>query len=169
MIGPEKDFLPFALFMGVAMSITAFPVLARILTERRMHRTPVGVLALACAAIDDVAAWSLLAVVVAVAVGGTLAGFGTILLLTAVYALVVAVVARPLLARLAVRYRAAGRLTPDVLAAVLAGLLLSACATEAIGIHAIFGAFVFGAVMPRAEPALTRAVQFIGSIVACAR
>ena len=103
-------------------------------------------------------AWSLLAVVVAVAVGGTLAGFGTILLLTAVYALVMVVVVRPLLARLTERYRAAGRLTPDVLGAVLAGLLLSACATEAIGIHAIFGAFVFGAVMPRAEPALTRAV-----------
>ncbi len=159
--GPDAHTVPplaFALFLGAAMSITAFPVLARILTERRMHRTPVGVLALACAAIDDVVAWSLLAVVVAVAVGGTLAGFGTILLLTAVYALVMLVVVRPLLARLTERYRAAGRLTPDVLGAVLAGLLLSACATEAIGIHAIFGAFVFGAVMPRAEPALTRAV-----------
>jgi Kef-type K+ transport system membrane component KefB len=148
----------FALFLGAAMSITAFPVLARILTERRMHRTPVGVLALACAAIDDVVAWSLLAVVVAVAVGGTLAGFGTILLLTAVYALVMIVAVRPLLARLTIRYRAAGRLTPDVLAGVLAGLLLSACATEWIGIHAIFGAFLFGAIMPRSEPALTRAV-----------
>jgi hypothetical protein len=103
-------------------------------------------------------AWSLLAVVVAVAVGGTPAGFGTILLLTAVYALVMIIGVRPLLARLTARYRAAGRLTPDVLASVLVGLLLSACATEAIGIHAIFGAFVFGAVMPRSEPALTRAV-----------
>ena len=117
--GPDAHTVPplaFALFLGAAMSITAFPVLARILTERRMHRTPVGVLALACAAIDDVVAWSLLAVVVAVAVGGTLAGFGTILLLTAVYALVMLVVVRPLLARLTERYRAAGRLTPDVLA-----------------------------------------------------
>ena len=159
--GPDAHTVPplaFALFLGAAMSITAFPVLARILTERRMHRTPVGVLALACAAIDDVVAWSLLAVVVAVAVGGTLAGFGTILLLTVVYALVMVVVVRPLLARLTVRYRAAGRLTPDVLAVVLAGLLLSACATEVIGIHAIFGAFVFGAVIPRSEPAFTRAV-----------
>src|SRR4051812_23433945 len=159
--GPDAHTVPplaFALFLGAAMSITAFPVLARILTERRMHRTPVGVLALACAAIDDVVAWSLLAVGVAVAVGGTLAGFGTILLLTVVYALVMVVVVRPVLARLTARYHAAGRLTPDVLAVVLAGLLLSACATEVIGIHAIFGAFVFGAVMPRSEPALTRAV-----------
>lgn len=148
----------FALFLGVAMSITAFPVLARILTERRMHRTPVGALALACAAIDDVVAWSLLAVVIAVAVGGTFAGFGVILLLTLAYALVMILAVRPSLAKTVARYRAAGRLTPDVLAVVLVGLLLSACATEAIGIHAIFGAFVFGAVMPRAEPGLTRAV-----------
>ena len=100
--GPDGRTVPplaFALFLGSAMSITAFPVLARILTERRMQRTPVGVLALACAAIDDVVAWSLLAVVVAVAVGGTLGGFGTILLLTAVYALVMVVVVRPLLVR----------------------------------------------------------------------
>ena len=146
------------LFLGAAMSITAFPVLARILTERRMHRTPVGVLALACAAIDDVVAWSLLAVVVAVAAGGTLAGFGTILLLTVVYALVMVVVVRPLLARLTARYHAAGRLTPTCWPWCWSGLLRSACATEVIGIHVIFGAFVFGAVMPRSEPALTRAV-----------
>src|SRR5690349_8227211 len=159
--GPDGRTVPplaFALFLGSAMSITAFPVLARILTERRMQRTPVGVLALACAAIDDVVAWSLLAVVVAVAVGGTLGGFGTILLLTAVYALVMVVVVRPLLVRLTLRYRAAGRLTPDVLAIVLAGLLLSACPTEAIGLHAIFGAFIVGAVMPRTEPGVHRDV-----------
>jgi Kef-type K+ transport system membrane component KefB len=148
----------FGLFLGVAMSITAFPVLARILTERRMHRTPVGVLALACAAIDDVVAWSLLAVVVAVAVGGTLGGVGWILALTVIYGVVMVVVVRPLLSRTAQRYRAAGRLTPDVLAVVLVGLLLSAAATEAIGIHAIFGAFAFGAIMPRTEPGLTRTV-----------
>ena len=144
--------LAFALFLGAAMSITAFPVLARILTERGMHRTPVGVLALACAAVDDIVAWSLLAVVVASRWAARSRAFGTILLLTAVYALVMFVVVRPLLARLTDRYRAAGRLTPDILAVVLAGLLLSACATEVIGIHAIFGAFVFGAVMPRPEP-----------------
>ena len=155
--GPVSP-VAFALFIGSAMSITAFPVLARILTERRMHRTPIGVLALACAAIDDVVAWSLLALVIAVAVGGTLAGFGVIVLLTVVYAAVMVLVVRPLLARTVARYRAAGRLTPDVLAVVLIGLLLSACATEAIGIHAIFGAFVFGAIMPRSEPGLTRSV-----------
>lgn len=150
--------LAFALFLGVAMSITAFPVLARILTERGMHRVPTGVLALACAAIDDVVAWSLLALVVAVAVGGTLGGVATIIGLTAVYAAVAVLVVRPLLRRLVDGYRAAGRLTPDALAIVLVGALASAFATEEIGVHAIFGAFVFGAVLPREEPALIREV-----------
>ena len=156
--GVGVPFLAFALFIGVAMSITAFPVLARILTERGMHRTPTGVLALACAAIDDVVAWSLLAVVVAVTVGGSPTGIGLILGLTAAYALVMFLVVRPLLARLVDRFRSAGRLTPDMLAIVLVGALASAYITELIGVHAIFGAFVFGALMPRTEVRLTREV-----------
>lgn len=156
--GVPVPFVAFALFLGVAMSITAFPVLARILTGRGMHRTPTGVLSLACAAVDDVAAWSLLAVVVAVTVGGSLSGVALILALTAIYALVMFLVVRPLLAKLVDRYRAAGRLTPDVLATLLVGVLLSAYVTELIGIHAIFGAFTFGAIMPRTEVGLTREV-----------
>ena len=143
--------LAFGLFLGVAMSITAFPVLARILTERGMHRVPIGVLALACAAIDDVVAWSLLALVSAVAVGGTLGGVSTIVGLTVVYAAVMLLLVRPLLRRLLVSFRAHGRLTPDALALVLVGVLVSAFATEEIGVHAIFGAFVFGVVVPRDE------------------
>jgi Kef-type K+ transport system membrane component KefB len=150
--------LAFALFLGVAMSITAFPVLARILTERGIHRLPVGVLALACAAIDDVVAWSLLALVVAVAVGGTFGGAGTIVGLTAVYAVVMFLAVRPLLRRLVTSFRSEGRLTPDALAVVLVGVLLSAFTTEEIGVHAIFGAFVFGAILPRDEPGLIREV-----------
>src|SRR3954452_11332411 len=150
--------LAFALFLGVAMSITAFPVLARILTERGIHRLPLGVLALACAAIDDIVAWSLLALVVAVAVGGTLGGVGTIVGLTAVYAAVMLLVVRPLLRRLVTGFCAQGRLTPDALAVVLVGVLVSTFATEEIGVHAIFGAFVFGAVLPRDEPGLIREV-----------
>ncbi|MDT7581716.1 MAG: hypothetical protein QOK35_2980, partial [Pseudonocardiales bacterium] len=150
--------LAFALFLGVAMSITAFPVLARILTERGIHRLPIGVLALACAAIDDVVAWSLLALVVAVAVGGTFGGVGTIVGLTLVYAAVMVLVVRPLLRRLVTGFRVQGRLTPDALAVVLVGVLLSAFTTEEIGVHAIFGAFVFGAILPRDEPRLIREV-----------
>lgn len=151
--GRYVPFLAFALFIGIAMSITAFPVLARLLAERGMQRTPVGALSLACAAVDDVLAWSLLAVVVAVAVGGDLSGVLRILVLTVLFALLMLLVVRPLLTRLVSRYRRAGRLTPDVFAVVLTGLLLSAWATDEIGVHAIFGAFVFGAIMPRRDAA----------------
>jgi hypothetical protein len=97
-------------------------------------------------------------VVVAVAVGGTLGGAGTIVGLTAVYAAVMFLVVRPLLRRLVTSFRSNGRLTPDALAVVLAGVLLSAFTTEEIGVHAIFGAFVFGAILPRDEPGLLREV-----------
>jgi Kef-type K+ transport system membrane component KefB len=157
--GRPVPMLAFVLFMAVAMSITALPVLARILTERGMQRTPVGVLALACAAIDDVLGWSLLAVVVAVAAGGDPAGVARIIGLTAVFAAAAFLLLRPLLARMVGWYDRAGRLTPDMLAAVLVGLLLSAFVTEEIGVHAIFGAFVFGAIMPRRGAAgLTREI-----------
>jgi Kef-type K+ transport system membrane component KefB len=157
--GRPVSMLAFVLFLGVALSITALPVLARILTERGMQRTPVGVLALACAAIDDVLGWSLLAVVVAVAAGGDAGGVVRILGLTVVFALVAFLVARPLLARIVTWYDRVGRLTPDMLAVVLVGLFLSAWATELIGVHTILGAFVFGAIMPRRGAAgLTRAI-----------
>jgi Kef-type K+ transport system membrane component KefB len=149
----------FVVFIGVAMSITAMPVLARILSERRMQRTPLGVLAMACAVIDDVLGWSLLAVVIAVAAGGDLAGVGRILGLTAVFAVAAFLVARPLLARLVPWHRRVGALTPDMLAAILVGLLLSAIVTDRIGVHTILGAFVFGVVMPRRGAAgLTREI-----------
>ncbi|HEX2300882.1 MAG TPA: cation:proton antiporter [Pseudonocardiaceae bacterium] len=155
--GRQVEFLAFALFLGVAMSITAFPVLARILAEREMHRTPVGVLSLACAAVDDVVAWSLLAVVVAVTKGGSPADVVWLILGTSAFGAFMFLVVRPLLAGMVGRYERAGRLTPDLLAVVLVGVLLSAYATEAIGVHAIFGAFLFGVVMPRrGAAALTR-------------
>ena len=94
------EFLSFALFLGVAMSITAFPVLARILAERNMHRIPTGVLSLACAAVDDVLAWALLAVVVAVVVGGDFTGVLEIIGYSVIFALVMFLVVRPLLKRL---------------------------------------------------------------------
>lgn len=142
-----SDTLPFALFIGAAMAVTAFPVLARILTDRGMVRTPVGGLALASAAVDDIAAWSLLAVVVAVA--GADSANPWLPLLCVPYTLLMFFVVRPLLARLEAARTRAGRLTPDLLAVVLVGLLLSCLATEWMGLHAIFGAFLFGAIMPR--------------------
>jgi Kef-type K+ transport system membrane component KefB len=138
--------LPFVLFMGAAMSVTAFPVLARILTDRGMLRTRVGGLALASAAVDDVIAWSLLAVVVTI--GGGATGQWRIAFALP-YVLLMFLVVRPQLRRVAKAYDKAGRLTPGILAIVLIGLLLSSYATEWMGVHFIFGAFLFGVVMPR--------------------
>lgn len=147
----------FVLFFGTAMSITAFPVLARILTDRGLHRTMVGGLALASASIDDVLAWALLAVVVAVAGAGT--GHNQWrLFLAPVYAAVMIWLIRPLLRRLADHYESQGRLTPNVLAAILALLLLAGFATDWMGVKFIFGAFIFGIAMPREVPALREAI-----------
>jgi Kef-type K+ transport system membrane component KefB len=147
----------FILFFGTAMSITAFPVLARILSDRGLHRTRVGGLALAAASVDDLLAWALLAVVIAVAGAG--AGHHQLrLALAPVYAAAMIWLVRPALRKLAGIYQRQGRLTPNVLAAVLAMLLLSSFATDWMGVKFIFGAFIFGIVMPRDEPALREAI-----------
>ena len=135
----------FALFIGTAMAATAFPVLARILTDRGLHRTRIGGIALASAAIADVLAWTLLAVVVALA--GSSAQWKVLLAIP--YAAAMFGIVRPLLRRLSRFYLQAGRLTPNILATVLAGLLLSCYATNWMGLHFIFGAFLFGVIMPR--------------------
>ncbi len=148
--GKKVPLLYLMLFMGVAMSITAFPVLARILSERQMNRTPIGVLALAAAAIGDVLAWTLLAFVYAMVTGHGVASVVRTVTLSALFVAVMFAVVRPFLARMMNWYRRAGRITPAMLAVVLLGVLLSALVTEKIGIHEIFGAFLFGAMMPRA-------------------
>jgi Kef-type K+ transport system membrane component KefB len=153
-------FLPFAMFIGASMSITAFPVLARILTERRMYRTEIGALALACAAVDDVVAWSLLALVLAIIKSSGGLALPKILLETLAYVAVMFLVVKPALERVARRYRRVGYLTPNIFAIVIIGFLLSSFATERIGIHQIFGAFLFGVVMPRKDTA-----QFFHDIV----
>ena len=141
--------LPFMLFIGAAMSVTAFPVLARILKERSMDRTPTGVLALACAAVDDVIAWIMLAVVLAVIRSSGVADLVTLVAESVAFVLLMFWVVKPRLRALVTLREAAGRLTPDVFAVVLVGVLLCSYLTDRIGIHAIFGAFLFGAVMPR--------------------
>ncbi|WP_183098781.1 cation:proton antiporter [Nocardioides pelophilus] len=155
---PERaDFWPFALFMGAAMSITAFPVLARILTDRRMHRTETGGLALACAATDDVIAWTLLAVVLAISGvkgEGHLPGWAIYLAIP--FVLLAIFVVRPALTRLTAAYHKAGELTPTILSVVLVGILLFAATTEALGVHFIFGAFLFGAIIPHENAAALR-------------
>ncbi len=144
-------FKSFALFMGAAMSVTAFPVLARILMERKLLHTRVGVVALACAAVDDVTAWCMLALVIVVARAGTHTSLWVTLAGTVAFVVVMLVVARPLLHRGFRLLHEPGRPTHDVVAGVLMFALLGAVITEAIGIHALFGAFVAGAVIPREE------------------
>lgn len=152
------DFLPFGMFVGASMSVTAFPVLARILHERRMQGTPVGAVSLACAAIDDILAWSLLALVLAVVESATGDGGGNPLLhllrvmgFTIAFGVFMAVVVKPVLVKLNDRVKkAGGALPPDVLAAVLCMLLVASWTTSKIGIHSIFGAFMLGVVFPRA-------------------
>jgi Kef-type K+ transport system membrane component KefB len=143
--------LTFSLFMGAAMCITAFPVLARVLTERGLYKSPLGTLALCAAAIDDVTAWILLAAIVGIARSGSVTHAGSTLVLGALFVLVMLTAVRPVLSLLAKRYDVTGRLTVDQVAVIVIGLLLSAYATEWIGIHAIFGAFIFGTIMPHAS------------------
>ena len=151
LIGPpaKGGFTAFALFMGVSMSITAFPVLARILVERRMLRQPVGALALASAAIDDVSAWFLIALATAVATSG--GGFDVVrtILLAGAFCLVMGVGVRPLVARVSRAYDEAGRVPVTWITAIFAMVLLAAFTTEEIGIALIFGGFIAGTVMPR--------------------
>ncbi|MBD9733909.1 cation:proton antiporter [Streptomyces sp. H28] len=140
--------VPFVLYIGVVMSITAFPVLAKFLADRRMQHSPVGVLALASAAFGDALAWCSLAVVVVVVTAGSLLGVAAMAGWLALFLAVMVLAVRPLLARLVERM-SMGTGAPYLPAVVGAGVLLSACATAWIGVHAIFGAFVFGLVMPR--------------------
>lgn len=144
----EVPFLAFALFLGVSMSITAFPVLARILTDRRMHTTALGAMALSCAAIDDVTAWCFLAFVVSVVQAHGENPISTVALTVAFIVGMLAVL-RPLIVRAVHRLETEpGRISANVLAFVFVLLLSSALLTEWIGIHALFGAFLLGVMIP---------------------
>jgi Kef-type K+ transport system membrane component KefB len=148
---PGASFLAFALFMGISMSITAFPVLVRILQDRGIFKTSLGSTATACAAVDDVTAWCMLAFVVAIAratsLGGAVFNLGLVLVFIALMLFVIkprlpAWIGQPALER--------ADPSKTVLAVVFGVVLVSAVSTELIGIHALFGAFLAGLVMPTA-------------------
>jgi K+:H+ antiporter len=147
---PGVPFHAFGLFMGIALSITAFPVLARVIEERGLTKTPLGSTAIACAAVDDVTAWSLLALVVTLVTAG---GIGSALLFT-MLALVTFValmiwILRPLLKQV---FQGPNQpMTRGRMALTLVVLLAAALTTELIGIHALFGAFLAGVIMPPSE------------------
>ena len=146
----DVSFRAFALFVGAAMSVTAFPVLARLLADRRLTGTRLGVLAIACAAVDDVSAWCVLAVVVALSRPGVApTGVALTLLGSLAFVAVMFVVIRPQLKRLANRQSAEGGISRGLLAAIVIVMLTSAWVTQKLGIHALFGAFLAGVVMPK--------------------
>ena len=155
-------FWPFALFMAASMAITAFPVMARILKERNLTRSPVGQLALASAAIGDVFAWIMLALVVALisSQGGWSEFARTVVGLIAIAAVGFGVL-RPLVAKVLARHAADGRPGGAVLSILVIGTCAMAAATEWLGLHPVFGAFLFGACLPRDDRLLETLIERI--------
>jgi Kef-type K+ transport system membrane component KefB len=145
---PNISFLAFGLFMGIAMSITAFPVLARILHERGLTKTALGSLAITCAAADDVTAWCILAAVIAIVQAGSVSSAGFTVLLSIIYVIAMLKLVRPWLERLETKYASTESLNRTFAVISFVILFLSALTTEMIGIHALFGAFLAGATMP---------------------
>lgn len=157
--GPGTAFWPFALFVGVSMAVTAFPVLARILMDFGLLRTPLGAMAMSVAAIDDATAWCLLAAVTGLVRAEPGAWIYTAVLAPA-FAFVMITGGRALLGRLA-----AGPPSSWRIAVLIAGMLASAAATHFIGIHAIFGAFLFGALVPAQSPLAHAATSTVTGII----
>ncbi|KAA5534528.1 hypothetical protein F0919_07865 [Taibaiella lutea] len=147
----DTRFFPFALFIGIAMSITAFPVLARIIQERGLSQTKLGNIAITCAAADDITAWCILAAVIAIVKAGSVVNAVYVLLLTIAYMLLMLKVVRPFLNKLVKRYSDKSILNRQIIAVFFITLIVSAYLTEAIGIHALFGAFMAGVIMPEKE------------------
>jgi len=143
------SFLSFGLFMGIAMSITAFPVLARIVHDKGIQKTPLGAVVITCAAVDDITAWCLLAGVVAVAKAGSILNSFSTILLAILYVLTMFKVIKPFLNRIGELHPSRENLSKPVTAIFLCTLIISAYFTEVIGLHALFGAFMAGIVMPQ--------------------
>ena len=142
------QFASFGLFVGIAMSVTAFPVLARIVQERGIHKTKLGTIVITCAAADDVTAWCILAAVIAIVKAGSFLSALYTLMLAISYVLLMIKVIRPFLKRIGDLYTSRENLSKPIVAIFFMILIASAYATEVIGIHALFGAFMAGAIMP---------------------
>jgi Kef-type K+ transport system membrane component KefB len=145
---PAIGFLSFSLFIGIAMSITAFPVLARIVQEKGLSKTKLGALAITCAAADDITAWCLLAAVIAVVKAGSVFSSLYTIAFAALYVYFMLKLARPFLKTIGDKYANREGLSKPVVAVFFFTLLFSSYITELIGIHALFGAFMAGVVMP---------------------
>lgn len=145
---PGIQFSSFALFIAIAMSITAFPVLARIVQERNLHKTKIGTIVITCAAADDITAWCILAAVIAVVKAGSFSGSVFVILMAIFYVFLMIKLVRPFLTRIAESQKGKGFINKALVAVFFLILIISSYATEVIGIHALFGAFMAGAIMP---------------------
>lgn len=142
------QFISFGLFIGIAMSITAFPVLARIVQERGIHKTKLGTIVITCAAADDITAWCLLAAVIAVVKAGSVVSALYTILAAVAYVVLMINVVRPFLKRIGDIHNTRENISKPIIAIFFLVLLISSYATEIIGIHTLFGAFMAGAIMP---------------------
>lgn len=142
------QFSSFALFIAIAMSITAFPVLARIVQERNLHKTKIGTIVITCAAADDITAWCILAAVIAVVKAGSFSGSIFVILMAIVYVFLMIKLVKPFLTRIAESQKGKGFINKALVAVFFLILIISSYLTEVIGIHALFGAFMAGAIMP---------------------
>lgn len=142
------EFASFALFLGIAMSITAFPVLARIVQERGIHKTKLGTIVITCAAADDITAWCILATVIAIVKAGSFVSSLYVIGMAIAYVFLMLKVVRPFLDRVGELKNSRQSLSKPVVAIFLLTLIISAYTTEIIGVHALFGAFMAGAIMP---------------------
>lgn len=142
------NFLSFSLFLGISMSITAFPVLARMVQERGIHKSSLGALVITCAAIDDITAWSALAAVIAIVKAGSFMSSLPTVAMALGYVFIMIKVVKPFLKRIGNLHASRENLSKPVVAIFFLVLLLSSYATEIIGIHALFGAFMAGTIMP---------------------
>ncbi|HEV7382291.1 MAG TPA: cation:proton antiporter [Dyadobacter sp.] len=142
------NFLSFALFIGIALSITAFPVLARIVQERGLSKTRLGMMVITCAATDDITAWCILAAVIAIVKAGSFVSSIYTMLLAITYVLFMVYAVKPVLKKIGDHFNYKEGLTKPVVGVFFLMLIGSAYCTEVIGIHALFGAFMAGVIMP---------------------
>lgn len=158
------EFLSYSLFIGISMSITAFPVLARIIQERGLQKSKLGAMAITCAAADDITAWCILAVVIAIVKAGDFASALYTIAMAVAYVLIMIKIVRPFLMRVGEVKGSKEALSKPVVAIFFIVLLFSAYATEVIGIHALFGAFMAGAIMPEGSRFRTAFIEKIEDV-----
>ncbi|SEH36938.1 cation:proton antiporter [Chryseobacterium culicis] len=142
------QFTSFALFIAISMSITAFPVLARIVQERNLQKTKLGTIVITCAAADDITAWCILAAVIAIVKAGSFTSSIYVIIMAVAYVFLMIKIVRPFLKRIGDLQAGKNTISKPMVAIFFLTLILSAYATEVIGIHALFGAFMAGAIMP---------------------